>query len=113
MLSLGDANTRDRDYADVYLLSCVHSIDAAAMRSALNVVAEHRGVELRPLRAVLESLGQSRQRSWTAFRARVGIDALPERFSDVVEAVVAFVDGLPAGGGARWSPADWVWDSGS
>ena len=112
MLSLGDANTRDRDYADVYLLSCVHSIDAAAMRSALRVVGEHRGVELRPLRAVLETLGQSRQRSWAAFRARVGIDALPERFSDVVEAVVAFVDGLPADGGARWSPADWGWDSG-
>jgi hypothetical protein len=26
MLTLGDANTRDRDYADVYLLSRVHPI---------------------------------------------------------------------------------------
>ena len=28
MLSLGDANTRDRDYADVYLLSRIHTIEA-------------------------------------------------------------------------------------
>lgn len=110
MLSLGDANTRDRDYADVYLLSRVHSIEAPAMRSALGTVAEHRGVKLRPLGAVLETLRESRQRSWTAFRARVGLDVLPERFSDVVDAVVAFVDGLEAESVVRWSPADSRWE---
>jgi Nucleotidyl transferase AbiEii toxin, Type IV TA system len=39
LLSLGDTNTRDRDYADVYLLSRVHPIEAAAMRAALRAVA--------------------------------------------------------------------------
>lgn len=111
MLSLGDANTRDRDYADVYLLSRVHPIDAAAMRAALRAVAEHRRVELRPLGPLLETLRKSRQRSWTAFRARVGLDALPEPFSDVVDAVVAFLDGVPADGATRWSPADQRWVS--
>jgi len=109
MLSLGDANTRDRDYADVYLLSRVHPIEATTMRSALRTVAEHRDVELRPLGPLLETLRESRQRSWMAFRARVGLDVLPDRFSDVVDAVVAFLDGLAADGVMRWSPVEERW----
>ena len=109
MLTLGDANTRDRDYADIYLLSRVHSIDVTNMRSALRTVAEHRGVALRPLGPLLETLPDSRQRSWSAFCARVGLHVLPDRFSDVVDAVVAFVDGLAADGVVGWSPADGRW----
>jgi hypothetical protein len=40
---------------------------------------------------------------------RVGLDVLPERFSDVVEAVVAFIDGLAADDVMRWSPTDDRW----
>jgi hypothetical protein len=109
MLSLGDANTRDRDYADVYLLSRVHSIEATTMRSALRTVAEHRGVEFRQLGPVLETLRESRQRSWTAFRGRAGLGLLPEHFSDVVDVVVAFVDRLAVDGVVRWSPAEERW----
>jgi hypothetical protein len=109
MLSLGDANTRDRDYADVYLLSRIHTIDADSLRSALHAVAKHRGVELGPLDPLLETLRESRQTSWTAFRTRVGFDVLPERFSEVVEAVVAFIDGLAADGAIRWNPTDERW----
>jgi nucleotidyltransferase AbiEii toxin of type IV toxin-antitoxin system len=110
MLTLGDANTRDRDYADVYLLSRVHRIDAGALRDALRAVAEHRGVEIRSLGPLLETLRESRQPSWAAFRARVGLDALPERFADVVDAVVAFVDGLTTGDVVQWSPASERWE---
>ena len=109
MLTLGDANTRDRDYADVYLLARVHPIEAAALRSALHTVAEHRRVELRPLGPLLETLRESRAQSWSAFRTRVGLDVLPEDFSDVVDAVVAFLDGLAADGATRWSPSDRRW----
>ena len=35
MMFLGDANTRDRDYGDVYLLSQIHPIEAEALRDAL------------------------------------------------------------------------------
>lgn len=113
MMSLGDANTRDRDYADVFLLTQVHPIDAAALRSALRTVAEHRGVEICPLGALLETLRESRQRPWAAFRSRVGLAVLPERFAEVVDAVSAFVDGLPTDGAARWNPADRRWESGA
>jgi len=109
MLTLADANTRDRDYADVYLLSRIHAIEADTLRSALHIVAEHRNVTLRPLGPLLETLRDTRQRSWAAFRARVGLDVLPERFSDVVDAVAAFIDGLAAESAERWSPADGRW----
>jgi len=36
MMFLGDANTRDRDYGDVYLLSQVHPISAESLRQALS-----------------------------------------------------------------------------
>jgi hypothetical protein len=49
MIFLGDANTRDRDYGDVYLLSQIHPVEAEALRDALRSVAEHRGHEVRPL----------------------------------------------------------------
>jgi hypothetical protein len=35
MIFLGDANTRDRDYGDIYLLSQMRPIDAASLRRAL------------------------------------------------------------------------------
>ena len=43
MMFLGDANTRDRDYGDVYLLSQTHAIEADALRSALRRVVEQSG----------------------------------------------------------------------
>jgi hypothetical protein len=94
MMFLGDANTRDRDYGDVYLLSQIHPVEAEVLRSALGSVAEHRGHEVRPLGPLLETLRESRQQPWVAFRARAALPALPDRFADVVDAVVDFLDGL-------------------
>ena len=110
MMFLGDANTRDRDYGDVYLLSRIHAIEADALRSALRGVVEHRGHEARPLGPLLESLRESRQQPWEAFRARVGLASLPERFADVVDAVVDLVDGLQEVGNSTWNPATQRWE---
>jgi hypothetical protein len=76
----------------------------------LRSVAEHRGVELRPLGLQLETLRESRQRSWTAFRSRVGFLTLPERFPEVVDAVVAFLDGVRVEGATSWNPTRGRWE---
>jgi predicted nucleotidyltransferase component of viral defense system len=110
MMFLGDANTRDRDYGDVYLLSEIHPVEAEPLRQALHTVAEHRHHEVRPLGPLLETLRETRQQPWEAFRARVGLTGLPERFSDVVEAVVEFIDGLQAENVSRWNPAQRRWE---
>lgn len=110
MMFLGDANTRDRDYGDVYLLSQIHSVEAEVLRSGLGRVAEHRGHEVRPLGPLLETLRESRQQPWEAFRARAGLPGLPERFADVVDAVVDFLDGLQSTQGSAWNPATRRWE---
>jgi len=110
MIFLGDANTRDRDYGDVYLLSQIHSIEADPLRNALRSVAEHRQHEMRTLGPHLETLRESRQQPWEAFRARAGLSGLPERFADVVDAVVNFIDGLQGPHNSIWNPATRKWE---
>ena len=110
MMFLGDANTRDRDYGDVYLLSEIHPVEAEPLRRELHRVAEHRGHEVRPLGPLLETLPESRQQPWEAFCARAGLPGLPDRFSDVVDVVVAFIDGVQAPGAALWNPTSRQWE---
>lgn len=110
MMFLGDANTRDRDYGDVYLLSRIHAVEADALRSALRRVVEHRGHEVCPLGPLLETLRESRQQPWEAFRARAGLAGLPERFADVVDVVVNLVDGLQEVDNPTWNPATRRWE---
>lgn len=110
MMFLGDANTRDRDYGDVYLLSEIHPVEAGSLRQTLRTVAEHRGHEVRPLEPLLVTLRERRQQPWEAFRVRAGLPGLPESFSDVVDVVVGFIDGLQAVGILRWNPAKRKWE---
>ena len=112
MVFLGDENTRDRDYGDVYLRSGLHPFEGDLLRETLARVAEHRGHELRPLGPLLQTLRIACQETWLRFRERAGLPALPESFADVVDAVVAFLD--PVMGDAPigdWDPAQRKWDS--
>jgi hypothetical protein len=110
MMFLGDASTRDRDYADVYLLSQIHPVEAESLQRALESVAEHRDHEVRPLGPLLETLRESRQQPWEAFRTRAGLPVLPERFADVVDAVVGFIDGLQKTQDSTWNPVTQRWE---
>lgn len=75
----------------------------------LQTVAQHRGREIRPLGPLLVTLRESRPQPWAAYRARVGLPGLPERYADVVDAVVEFLDGLQADAGSRWDPRHRRW----
>nr|WP_275941212.1 nucleotidyl transferase AbiEii/AbiGii toxin family protein [Planosporangium flavigriseum] len=62
-ISRGTANTRWRDFGDIYVLSGLHTVTASDLRQAMMAVAGHRGVELWSLTVVLEGydvLAQSR-----------------------------------------------------
>ncbi len=111
MVRRGDANTRERDFADVARIIRREEISGDQMRSALEATAEFRVTELRPLSEVLVTLGTARQTAWTAYRERVGETVLSEDFSVVVGAVIAFADPIITGDtvGARWSPTHGRW----
>ncbi|MBA3741984.1 nucleotidyl transferase AbiEii/AbiGii toxin family protein [Sporichthya sp.] len=112
MIDRGDTNTRDRDFADVVLLTARHPIGAEILRAALAATANHRSVVLRPLGEVLVNLAEDRQRPWEDFLQGTGLNAvLPRSFGDAIARVVAFADPIlasPASSG-RWAPAPAAW----
>ncbi|NLT56860.1 MAG: nucleotidyl transferase AbiEii/AbiGii toxin family protein [Actinomycetales bacterium] len=113
-IDLGTANSRVRDYADVWTLTGVHDLDAAELRAALEATTSYRGVQLRPLSEAITGLAAVRARTYTAYRRRLGTDAhhLPEDFAAVVADVVAFADPVlsePPITVARWDAATRTW----
>ncbi|GAB3425266.1 nucleotidyl transferase AbiEii/AbiGii toxin family protein [Flindersiella endophytica] len=115
-LTLGAANTRVRDYADLYVLTGRHDITHAAAREALLATAAFRGTRLMPLSSAIDNLVDLRRRTFTAYRTSLGVDGehLPSSLGDVVSAVTAFADPLvvPAAEDTMWLAANRRWDSG-
>lgn len=107
----GEANTRWRDFADIYTLVRAHPVDGAEFAASLAVVAEYRHVELGPLLPRLAGMPQRAQAKWLAWRRRTGREReLPELFAEVLEPLALFADPVLAGAkAARWDPdiGDW------
>lgn len=61
----GTANTRWRDFADVFLLARRHSIGANELTESMHRVAQHRGARLAALSEVLVGYGELAQRKWS------------------------------------------------
>lgn len=95
-IALGEANTRVRDYADVYALIGRGDPDRDAVRTALRATTAYRGVEVRRLSEVVGGLGEQRDGTYQAFKRRLGTDGdgLPLTFAEVVNVVVEFADSL-------------------
>jgi len=112
MISRSDANTRERDYADVLALSKVHPVEARSLRQALERTAAHRGTQLMPLATALDTLPTARQRDWRAFLDRAGVSDIPESFEEAVEEAKAFVDPVLRNEPdlVRWNPSTKGWE---
>lgn len=67
MVSLGDLNTRDRDWADGWRLTGAHDLDGPDVSAAVSATAEYRGVQPRPLSDVVIRLPQLRQAPYTVW----------------------------------------------
>lgn len=113
MIARGDTTTRDRDFADVWLLTGRHKIGARSLREAIAATAVHRDVALRPLREVLSTLATDRQDGWRRYTARTGLDAdVPAALAEVISDVTRFVDpvvGNTVDPEASWDPATRRW----
>jgi len=108
----GTANTRWRDFADIYLLSGHHPVEAEALLAALRKVAEFRQTDLVPLREVLDGYAELAQGRWAAWvrKQRLG-DRLPANFAEVLERVQGFADPLlrHSDAGLSWDPRARRW----
>ena len=107
----GVANTRWRDFGDIWTLSRRHSVQASDLRAAIDAVATHRGAQLSPLAEVLDSYADLGQARWAAWRRRTNADYVPESFADVLDAVIAFADPVVAAGPPKgaWDPRTGSW----
>jgi len=112
----GVANTRWRDFADIYVLARRHDVDGNDLSAAIRRVAQHRGVRLVPLREVLDGYADLAQRRWAAWRRKQRLDdRLPEQFGEVLDTAITFADPAMTGTAiARtWSGADRIWRPGT
>jgi hypothetical protein len=107
----GTANTRWRDFGDVYVLSGIHPVTVDALRAAIGTVAAHRGVGLAPLKVVLDEYEAIAQSRYAAWRRRHRRDELPAAFADLLSAVIDFADPVLAGQltEATWEPERRAW----
>lgn len=113
-VSLGEANTRVRDYVDLYTLTGRHELSYEPVRGALDATANYREVRLVPLSDVVGEFSTIRQSAYGAFRRRLGPDGdhLPTEFREIVVAAEVFVDPLVRGdvGRGRWVPSARRWE---
>ncbi|TCO44163.1 nucleotidyltransferase AbiEii toxin of type IV toxin-antitoxin system [Kribbella antiqua] len=93
-VALGAANTRVRDYADIYTLITSRELDDDVVREAVRATAAFRGTAVRPLSEVTSGLVALRSGAYAAYRAGLGLSGhdLPEDFADLVQVVAAFAD---------------------
>lgn len=92
-LERGKANTRWRDFADLYLLITNH--DPSALVVALRAVARHRGVVPRALSVALAGMADTAQPRWKIWWRKQGFEGrVPSSFADVLTAIGTCVDGL-------------------
>jgi predicted nucleotidyltransferase component of viral defense system len=112
IIERGVATTRERDFADVVVLSRRYQIAASELLAAMNATAEYREAVLRPLAALLGSLGTERQQAWSTFIASAGLEGLvPGSYSDAINLVAMFIDPLLDGSvqSGQWDPHSGSW----
>ena len=110
----GITSTRWRDFADLYLISGRHALVAGDVRAAINEVAAYRNTDMGSLRPALDGYPALAQVKWHAWRARQSLeDRLPADFTEVLESILVFTDGLfdttRTSQAGIWSPADRTW----
>lgn len=109
----GGANTRWRDYADIYTLSGTHSFSGDELTCAVRCVAEDHKAELEPLALLRDGYPVLAQTRWSISRAKQShVATLPTDFDTVLAAVSHFADPVFAASvaGLSWDPLQRLWE---
>ncbi len=108
----GVANTRWRDFVDLALISRTQSIDGQGLTASMEVVADHRKVELLSLHESLIGMGDVAQPRWSAWRRKQRlVGSTPESFQTLLDEVEVFADPVLDGSaiGHVWQPTVRAW----
>jgi predicted nucleotidyltransferase component of viral defense system len=112
-IARGTANTRWRDFVDIYALAMRHPVDGATFRASLDRVAQYRKLALAPLASVLIGYSELGQARWSAWLRKQRLEtAIPTEFAVVLDYVVSFADPIIAnqsGSRGAWDPEQRRW----
>lgn len=112
MLQRGTTSTRWRDLLDVAILSDRFEFGAGDVREASTQVAAHRGVELGPLRALMDGYGSIGQAKWAAWRRKLKLEDLcRQNLDEQVKLVLTFIE--PVFDGSAQNEQHWNPDAGA
>lgn len=115
MMSRRELNTRDRDFADVWVLSRTLTVSAVALRTSIVDVAKHRGHNVILLAEALAKM-PDRQAPYSAMLSRMAYQRpMPQAWKDLVADICDFVDPLVSDVDGRlgtWDPLQRAWRAG-
>jgi hypothetical protein len=107
-----ETSTRDRDFADLWVTSRRHRLDAAELRGHILAVSAHGQQPVIPMADALANI-PDRQQPYTAMVARMSsLSPPPQRWSDLIDGVIRFADPLLTNTSAslsHWDPATLAW----
>ena len=95
MVKLGIANTRMKDFHDIWFLAQRFEFDGPTLRKAIDATFARRQTNLPPLPEALTDVfanDPTKQVQWAAFLRRNGLIRLPGRFSEVVAVLRKFFE---------------------
>jgi hypothetical protein len=103
----GEQNTRWRDFTDIAAIARTRSIHGVDLRSAIDIVARYRQVEIEPLGLLIAHMPDLAQRKWEIWRKKQRLEGTtPSSFGDLLNTCLAFADPILSG-----SATNLTWDS--
>jgi len=112
-IARGTANTRWRDFLDIYTLVRHHRVASKTLHQSLLRVAQYRDIALSSLSAVLTGYVDIAQQRWLAWLKKQRLDStVPKEFSVVLHIVISFADPLIIGNVTTgvWNPVSQRWE---
>lgn len=97
MVSLGEVNSRLKDFYDIWFLAQLFTFDAPELGAAIRATFARRGTEMpRSPLPLSDAFGHdgARQTQWRAFVRRTALQDTPTRFADVVTGLRYFLQPL-------------------
>lgn len=106
-MTLGAANTRVRDYADLFTLITRHDLHYNSIKLAFDATVEHRGAALQPFAEAVSGFAELRQVQYRIYRESLGNQGehLPQELSELTRIVTAFAAPLTRPPGPH--PTQW------
>lgn len=118
MVDLGLANSRMKDFYDIWLLARQFDFEGAVLSESISKTFAHRGTSVLSTPMCLSSSfsrDAAKQAQWRAFRRKSRLQEAPEQLEDLVDAIEPFLGPitreLAAGSsfaGAWKAPGPWI-----